>query len=306
MTDKLLSATIAELEALMAQATPGPWAVREGTYAVHQPEFECWIPADKNDAALIVAAINALPQLIAAARERDDLQKTFDVRWDCDQRAIERWQEATGHKTVWPDGADLTVWLLTELEQAEAARDEALKELKDLAEPRLQSMRMENGHFDMSVCGPIVNRFALAVVAHFREEPEAKNYFSWNIHSSEDPFERYSVTIQKNSGKSPHELRAEAERARDEAIAHTVRLSRELGELQGVADLMQYKSVIEGWRAKCAALEADNARLRDVLKPFALENEYLTNFQTKGDKYCVYFRRDEIHAARSILGIDND
>src|SRR5574337_159683 len=74
-TDKLLSATIAELEALMAQATPGPWAVREGTYAVHQPEFECWIPADKNDAALIVATVNALPALIAAARERDRLEK---------------------------------------------------------------------------------------------------------------------------------------------------------------------------------------------------------------------------------------
>lgn len=41
---------------------------------------------------------------------------SFNVRWEADMRAIKRWQEATGRKLVWPDHADLVVWLLEQLE----------------------------------------------------------------------------------------------------------------------------------------------------------------------------------------------
>lgn len=44
----------------------------------------------------------------------------FRLRWDADMRAIRRWQEATGKELVWPDHADLVVWLLEQLELAEA------------------------------------------------------------------------------------------------------------------------------------------------------------------------------------------
>lgn len=49
----------------------------------------------------------------AAVAERDELQQTFDLRWDANMRAIRRWQEAhPGNDLVWPDHADLVVWLL--------------------------------------------------------------------------------------------------------------------------------------------------------------------------------------------------
>src|SRR5690348_5000879 len=42
-----------------------------------------------------------------------DLQRTFDLRWDADMRAIKRWQAAhPGSDLVWPDHADMVVWLL--------------------------------------------------------------------------------------------------------------------------------------------------------------------------------------------------
>jgi hypothetical protein len=42
-----------------------------------------------------------------------ELQRTFDLRWAADMRAIKRWQEAhPGNDLVWPDRADLVVWLL--------------------------------------------------------------------------------------------------------------------------------------------------------------------------------------------------
>ncbi len=51
--------------------------------------------------------------LDAAERERDDLQASFSLRWKADMRAIKRWQEKHPKRDkVWPDHADLVVWLL--------------------------------------------------------------------------------------------------------------------------------------------------------------------------------------------------
>ena len=45
-------------------------------------------------------------------QERDELQATFDLRWKADMRAIKMWQAAhPGNDQVWPDHADLVVWL---------------------------------------------------------------------------------------------------------------------------------------------------------------------------------------------------
>jgi hypothetical protein len=54
-----------------------------------------------------------------------ELQRTFDLRWDADMRAIKRWQAANpGNDLVWPDRADLVVWLL----ERDAERAAKLKE----------------------------------------------------------------------------------------------------------------------------------------------------------------------------------
>lgn len=53
------------------------------------------------------------------AKELGEQDSSFLLRWEADQRAIKRWQEATGKELTWPDHADLCVWLL---EQNEALR----------------------------------------------------------------------------------------------------------------------------------------------------------------------------------------
>lgn len=54
-------------------------------------------------------------------RERDELQEGFDLRWKADMRAIRQWQESNpGNDLVWPDHADLCVWLTARATAAEA------------------------------------------------------------------------------------------------------------------------------------------------------------------------------------------
>ena len=56
---------------------------------------------------------------IAGLREQvADHERSFDLRWKADMRAIKRWQEAhPGNDLVWPDHADLCVWLMEQVEQ---------------------------------------------------------------------------------------------------------------------------------------------------------------------------------------------
>ncbi len=59
------------------------------------------------------------------AEEAAGLRSTFDLRWKADMRAIKRWQAAhPGRPNVWPDHADLVVWLLDELDRAESHNGE--------------------------------------------------------------------------------------------------------------------------------------------------------------------------------------
>ena len=58
----------------------------------------------------------------AAIAERNDLQASADLRWKADMRAIKMWQEAhPGNDLVWPDHADLCVWLLEQLTKRRGA-----------------------------------------------------------------------------------------------------------------------------------------------------------------------------------------
>ena len=54
-----------------------------------------------------------------------DYEATFNVCYAANMRGIKRWQAATGKTLTWPDGANLVVWLLERLDQAEAVIDAA-------------------------------------------------------------------------------------------------------------------------------------------------------------------------------------
>ena len=60
------------------------------------------------------AEVNVLRAALAAGR--DALQTSADLRWKADMRAIKKWQKATGKTLVWPDHADLCIWLMEQLD----------------------------------------------------------------------------------------------------------------------------------------------------------------------------------------------
>lgn len=96
--------------------------------------------------------------------------------------------------------------------KAEEERDETSKSLENLLDPQVRSMRLENGKLDVTLCGEVVQRLALIVTGWFRESG-AKNYFEMTLNARDEPFERYTFTIQKrgDGAQSPHELRIAAE-----------------------------------------------------------------------------------------------
>jgi len=57
-----------------------------------------------------------IEQLVIDAHEDDS---SFAIRRDADDRAMQRWQKATGRSKVWPDHADLCVWLMGKIENLE-------------------------------------------------------------------------------------------------------------------------------------------------------------------------------------------
>lgn len=66
------------------------------------------------------AWVRAKAERAEAIRERDEAIETLDritnLRWEADMRAIKRWQAAhPGRELVWPDHADMVVWLLEQL-----------------------------------------------------------------------------------------------------------------------------------------------------------------------------------------------
>lgn len=84
-------------------------------------------------------AADAITSLIAErdglAKERDELQQVFDMRWKASMRAIKRWQEANpGNDMVWPDSADLDVWALEQADAAAERLTDALVALKPFAD----------------------------------------------------------------------------------------------------------------------------------------------------------------------------
>ena len=57
-----------------------------------------------------------LAEILLLRQKNVELEASFDLRWKADMRAIKLWQGATGKTLVWPDHADMVVWLLEQLD----------------------------------------------------------------------------------------------------------------------------------------------------------------------------------------------
>jgi hypothetical protein len=75
-----------------------------------------------------------------------ELQRTFDLQWAADQRAIKRWQEATGRDMVWPDRSELTEWLLNKITALEKA-SEGLR----LTGKQLRAVALDHDHLAVPI-----------------------------------------------------------------------------------------------------------------------------------------------------------
>jgi hypothetical protein len=78
-------------------------------------------------------------ELDKAQADLSEMQSTFDLRWIATQRAIKRWQEATGRTEVWPDHADLCVWLMEEWDRLR--NDGFLGEIRSMSPEDLEHVR---------------------------------------------------------------------------------------------------------------------------------------------------------------------
>lgn len=85
---------------------------------------------------------------------------------------------------------------------------------KQLAEeglmPRIKDMRLENGEFNMSIIGPITEYIATAFVGQFKAGG-AVNFMEMNLYDRDEPFQRYTLTVQKVGANSPADKLRDAE-----------------------------------------------------------------------------------------------
>lgn len=90
-------------EVVESREVPGEWRAE----AVGD-DGECYV------------AIFSGPDAKDRAEEYADAEASFNLRWECDMRAIKMWQKETGKTLVWPSHDDLCVWLLNRLAKYEA------------------------------------------------------------------------------------------------------------------------------------------------------------------------------------------
>lgn len=85
------------------------------------------------------ACVTAVPELLdaleAARNERDELQQSFQLRWEADRRAIRRWHDEGGDELTWPDHVDLQIWLLEQLNARESEVADLRRQLAGLGIP---------------------------------------------------------------------------------------------------------------------------------------------------------------------------
>lgn len=79
--------------------------------------------------------------------ELQDLNATFDLMWDANQRAIKMWQKAhPGNDNVWPDQAKMIFWLLEERQKKAEGEVYWLRRARE-AEEKLEKPSVMENHF---------------------------------------------------------------------------------------------------------------------------------------------------------------
>lgn len=129
-------------------------------------------------------------------------------------------------------------------EKAERERDEANAAIMNIRE-----LHFKDGNLDAAVGGEGATAIAMTLVGFYKAQGGA-NYVEMQL-ADKNTGERYTVTVQRVAGKTPHELRTAAE-ARAETLAAAL---REIQEGKGPFDRDNHKfacNVIESMKAIAA------------------------------------------------------
>jgi hypothetical protein len=78
-------------------------------------------------------------------------------------------------------------------------------------EPRIRQLRFGDGEFSMEVLGEVVEGIAVALVSQFKAGG-ATNFYEMNLFDRDEPFQRYTVTVQKVGALTPADKLSAAEK----------------------------------------------------------------------------------------------
>lgn len=88
------------------------------------------------------------------------------------------------------------------LSDVKAARDHWRKLAENGLEPRIKSMSFGSEGFDMALTGEVVKAISVALVSTFKAGG-AVNFMEMSIFDIDEPYQRYTVTVQKCGALSP-------------------------------------------------------------------------------------------------------
>lgn len=185
--------------------------------------------------------------------EGERLREEYERTWArIREREVERLRKLL---SLDPNGAELARiydgWTesMARAEKAERERDEAKAQLLAVKE-----FSFKDGDFDAAFVGEGAAAIAMTLIGFYREQ-KGENYVEMQF-GDKKTGERFTVTVQRVAGKTPHELRSAAE-ARAETLAAAL---REIQEGKGPFDRDNHKfacNVIESMKAIAALALAD-------------------------------------------------
>lgn len=107
-----------------------------------------------------------------------------------------------------------------------AERDHYKALSEQLADPQVKEFTFGAEGFDMKLTGKAVEKIAIVFVSHFKAVG-AVNYLEFNLYDRDDPWQRYTLTVQKVGALSP----ADRVRAAEQAAEHLGDTVRQAGQL---------------------------------------------------------------------------
>lgn len=317
MAEPITDERLAELRALADAATPSaplPWSRGELSRSneIDDADFAVVVAArygvtDPAHAKLIVAAVNALPELLAEVErlrgELADSERTVDAtrRMATAANTAIRTvlfdalgQEDDGLTPLLDTAAAVSGQMEEERARLTRERDEAQAEvarLVELGEERyvqqlvdetaIKSMSIRNGTMDMdlSVAKSIAASLVGAAKAMLGDAPNYTETVAWDVNVAEQP-DTYTFVVQRHAPGTltPHQARQKAERELDEARAE---LAKAREAIAGIRQLhRQYRDVYATAESgdSCSACNTADVRvpwpcqtIRELSAPSAVE-----------------------------------